>query len=319
MRSRLLLYWLLTSAVPMFGIVLILTGPDSTRLRLGALAAVVLALAVGVFANILLARALGTPLRALVDAVHVVGRGDLTVSVPVSDPGEIGLLQNGINEMVAGLRERDRVQDLFGRHVGPAVAAAALRDGVTLAGETRDVVALFVDITGSTALTRKVEPKAFVQMLNRFFEVVVSEVESHGGLVNKFEGDAALCVFGAPVGLIDAPTAALSAARQIRDRVRAANEMSIGIGVAAGPVVAGQIGSSSRLEYTVIGDAVNEAARLTDLAKGLPGCLVASDAVLRAASPVERECWHAAGRSRFAAGTSPRRSGRPELHRAAVG
>ena len=114
-------------------------------------------------------------------------------------------------------------------------------------------------------------------MLNRFFEVVVSEVESHGGLVNKFEGDAALCVFGAPVSLIDAPTAALIAARQIRDRVVAAGEVSIGIGVAAGPVVAGQIGSSSRLEYTVIGDAVNEAARLTDLAKGLPGCLVASE------------------------------------------
>ena len=294
-RSRLLLYWLLTSAVPLIGIVLILTGPDSTRLRVGALAAVLLSLAVGVFANILLARALGNPLRSMVDAVHAVGRGDLTVSVTVADSGEIGLLESGINDMVAGLRERDRVQDLFGRHVGPAVAAEALRSGVTLSGETRDVVALFVDITGSTALTRRVKPSEFVGMLNRFFEVVVSEVESHGGLVNKFEGDAALCVFGAPVSLIDAPTAALIAARRIRDRVVAAGEVSIGIGVAAGPVVAGQIGSSSRLEYTVIGDAVNEAARLTDLAKGLPGCLVASEAVLRAASPVEREKWHTAG------------------------
>jgi adenylate cyclase len=197
--------------------------------------------------------------------------------------------------MLTGLREREHIRDLFGRHVGPAVAEQALRSGVTMSGESRDVVALFVDITGSTALTRTREPAEFVAMLNRFFQVVVDAVERRGGLVNKFEGDAALCVFGAPVELADPADRALEAAREIRDAVRAAGEVQVGIGVAAGPVVAGQIGSSSRLEYTVVGDAVNEAARLTDLAKGMPGGVLASSAVLARCGEDERGHWQEAG------------------------
>jgi adenylate cyclase len=171
------------------------------------------------------------------------------------------------------------------------VAQQAISGGVTLGGEARDVVALFVDITGSTRLTREREPVEFVAMLNRFFEVVVEEVESNGGLLNKFEGDAALCIFGAPVELPEPATAALQTARAIRDRVAAMGELEIGIGVAAGPVIAGQIGTASRLEYTIIGDAVNEAARLTDLAKRIEGRILASAVVIEAASPDERANW----------------------------
>jgi adenylate cyclase len=193
--------------------------------------------------------------------------------------------------MVEGLRERERIQDLFGRHVGPAVAAEAISSGVTLRGEARDVVALFVDIAGSTRLTRETDPVEFVDMLNRFFAVVVGEVETHGGLLNKFEGDGALCVFGAPAPLDDCATAALRAARGIRDRVNEMGELTIGIGVAAGRVIAGQIGTASRLEYTVIGDAVNEAARLTDLAKRVEGGILASEETVLAASEDEQQNW----------------------------
>jgi adenylate cyclase len=193
--------------------------------------------------------------------------------------------------MVDGLRERERIQDLFGRHVGSAVAAEAISGGITLRGEARDVVALFVDITGSTKLTRVTDPVEFVDMLNRFFSVVVEEVEANDGLLNKFEGDAALCVFGAPSHLDDPATAALRAARAIRDRVAEMGELEIGIGVASGPVVAGQIGAASRLEYTIIGDAVNEAARLTDLAKRVDGNILASEAAVEAAAADEREHW----------------------------
>jgi adenylate cyclase len=213
----------------------------------------------------------------------------------VDDAGEIGLVQNGFNDMVAGLRERDRISDLFGRHVGSSVAEVAMRSGVTLSGELREVVALFVDITGSTERSRSTDPGEFVAMLNRFFDVVVDEVESNGGLLNKFEGDAALCVFGAPVELIDAGSAALRAARRIRDRVVAMGEVEVGIGVAAGEVVAGQVGTHSRLEYTVIGDPVNEAARLTDLAKDRRQNLLASQAVIDRAGPAETACWEPAG------------------------
>ena len=292
--TRLLLTWSLAVGVPLLGVLTLLYDGEETR-REGVAVLVVVALVVGALSTALLGRTLGEPLRAMRRAVERVGAGDLSTPVVVDDAGEIGLLQSGFNQMLEGLQERDRISDLFGRHVGPAVAREALRTGVTLGRERREVVALFVDITGSTALARSVSPEELVALLNRFFTVVVDAVEAHGGLVNKFEGDAALCVFGAPVPLDDAATAALAAAREIRDAVLAAGELDVGIGVSAGEVVAGQVGARSRLEYTVIGDAVNEAARLTDLAKGAPGRLLASAAAVRAASAGEQEHWHEYG------------------------
>jgi adenylate cyclase len=110
--------------------------------------------------------------------------------------------------------------------------------------------------------------------------------------VNKFEGDAALAVFGAPVPIDDAPTSALSAARELASRLREEVELDAGIGVSAGTVVAGNIGEVRRFEYTVIGDPVNEAARLTELAKEEPGRVLASSRILDEASEGERQLWH---------------------------
>jgi adenylate cyclase len=291
-RWRLLLIWVLTTGTPIVGLVLILTAPRGKThvLAVGVVIAMI-TLLLGGFSTALAARSIGAPLRSMVDALHRVGQGNLDVAVQIEDAGEIGLLQSGFNEMVAGLRERERIQDLFGRHVGSAVAAEAISGGVTLRGEARDVVALFVDITASTKLARETDPVEFVDMLNRFFAVVVEEVEANGGLLNKFEGDAALCVFGAPAPLDDCPTAALRAARAIRDRVAEMGELSIGIGVAAGRAIAGQIGTATRLEYTVIGDAVNEAARLTELAKRVDGHILASDVTVHGASEEEQQHW----------------------------
>jgi class 3 adenylate cyclase len=209
----------------------------------------------------------------------------------VDDAGEIGLLQEGVNSMAAGLAERERLRDLFGRHVGTTVAQQALESGVSLGGELRTVAALFVDIAGSTSLVRRTGPEEMVGLLNRFFAIVVATVEADGGLVNKFEGDAALCVFGAPTDHPDPAGAALRSARRICDAVRAAGEVDVGVGVACGPAWAGQVGTASRLEYTVIGDPVNEAARLTELAKQQPGRAVASEATVQAAPPDERRHW----------------------------
>jgi adenylate cyclase len=171
------------------------------------------------------------------------------------------------------------------------VAQEALRTGVSLGGELRTAAALFVDIVGSTSLVRRTGPEEMVGLLNRFFEVVVDTVEAEGGLVNKFEGDAALCVFGAPADHPDPAGAALRAARRICAGVRAAGELDVGVGVACGQVWAGQVGAATRLEYTVIGDPVNEAARLTEVAKSQPGRAVASDATVQAADPAERAHW----------------------------
>jgi adenylate cyclase len=133
-------------------------------------------------------------------------------------------------------------------------------------------------------------------MLNAFFGVVVAVVQDHDGWVNKFEGDAALCVFGAPLAIDDAEGAALAAGRELRDRlITELPDLPAGIGISAGPIVAGNIGAEERFEYTVIGDAVNEAARLTELAKHRQGRLLASEAVLARAHSGEVARWRLEG------------------------
>jgi adenylate cyclase len=261
--------------------------------------AIVIIGAVGVLTGLvtigITSHSVADPLSSLREAVGQVERGELDVSVRVDDASEVGLLQAGFNRMVDGLRERDRLRDLFGRHVGEQVAAEALERGeVELGGETREAAVLFVDLIGSTALATRWEPQAVVAELNAFFAIVVDCVSLHGGWVNKFEGDAALCVFGAPTAHPDAAGAALMTARELRKRLdRQLPDLDAAIGVSAGTVVAGNVGAAERYEYTVIGDPVNEASRLTDLAKTSPGRLLASDAALERAGERERERWTA--------------------------
>jgi adenylate cyclase len=234
----------------------------------------------------------GEPLCELTDALAEVEKGDLSVAVTVDDAGEIGQLQAGLNSMVQGLREREQLRDLFGRHVGEDVARLALQQGVALGGEEREVAALFVDIIGSTRMATERTPAEVVAALNRFFEVVVAVVADHGGLVNKFEGDAALCIFGAPLELPDPAGSALAAARTMATRLRAdVPDLDAGIGVSHGVVIAGNIGSTERLEYTVIGDPVNEAARLTEQAKERPERVVASQRIVDRADADEGSRW----------------------------
>jgi adenylate cyclase len=240
------------------------------------------------------ARSLADPLREMRTAVSRVQQGHLDVTVAVNDGGEVGMLQAGFNQMVAGLRERNALQDLFGRHVGEDVARQALRQGVVLGGERREVGVLFVDILGSTALSQTHSPDRVVDLLNQFFAAIIKVVAAEGGWVNKFEGDGALCVFGAPNSLDDYAVRALRAARTIRREVLALAavhpELDAAVGVSAGPVVAGNIGAEQRYEYTVIGTPVNEAARLTDEAKHrLSRVLASEDAVARAGG--EASSW----------------------------
>jgi adenylate cyclase len=214
------------------------------------------------------------------------------VEVEVYDGSELGLLQAGLNRMVEGLRERERLRDLFGRQVGEDVARQALERGITLGGEEREVAVLFVDLVGSTKLAHDRPPTEVVDLLNDFFRVVVDAVDREGGTVNKFVGDAALCVFGAPLDHDDAAGAALRAARTLRRRLTVELPgCEAGIGVSAGTAVAGNIGTAQRYEYTVIGDPVNEASRLTELAKGTPARVLASEEAVRRAAGDEEQAW----------------------------
>jgi adenylate cyclase len=295
--ARQLLTWALGTGVPILG--LVVSGifgaveTDTTRLSL-AITMIALggtALAVGLWATFLGARAVADPVRSVRQGLQRVTEGDLDVEIPVYDGSEVGLLQDGFNRMVEGLRERERLRDVFGRHVGTAVAAEAVSNS-RLGGEVREVAVLFVDIVASTRLAADNPPATVVDVLNRFFGVVVATVDEHGGWINKFQGDAALAVFGAPGACDDPAGCALAAGRDLARRLAAeVPDCRAGIGVAFGPVVAGNIGAEERFEYTVIGDPVNEAARLTELAKDVPGGLVVSDSAVRAAGAEEAGRW----------------------------
>lgn len=295
---RTLLAWLFGSGVIVLGIgltgltALVLDeGVTVRRLAITMLVLGGIAFVHGGFTIWLAAKAGSDPVRTLREGVTRVGRGELDVEVPIYDGTELGVLQAGFNEMVLGLRERERIRDLFGRHVGDDVAQVALEHGVRLGGEVREVAVLFVDIVGSTTLATERPPEEVVTLLNRFFDVVIDVVDGHGGLVNKFEGDAALAIFGAPVELDDKEAAALRAARTIGRRLEEeVPELRAGIGVSAGTAVAGNVGAARRYEYTVIGDPVNEAARLTEVAKSVPGLVVAHAGMLARAG-AEADAW----------------------------
>lgn len=296
MGIKMVLAWVLGSGVLMLGIVV--AGLTSlwlgreTSVQQAAITMVVLgsvSLVVGGSMAIIAAKAVSDPIRAVRQSVSRVRHGDLEAEVPIYDGTEVGILQAGFNEMLQGLRERETIRDLFGRHVGDDVARAALEGGVRLGGEVRDVAVLFVDIVGSTTLAAQRPPEEVVAVLNRFFEVVIDVVHAEGGLVNKFEGDAALVIFGAPVPLEDKHAHALRAGRVLGQRLATEiPEIQAGIGVSGGEAVAGNVGAAERYEYTVIGDPVNEAARLTELAKGVPGLVVANARMLALAGEEAR-------------------------------
>ncbi len=290
-RPRLLLSWLLGGGVPLLLVGSLLLDSGSARVdfpsfqRVG-LTFVAAGLLAGTVITSRVARSVAEPLGSVREAMDSVRRGRFDVSVEVDDATEVGLLQVGFNHMVTGLRERERLRDLFGRHVGTDVAAQAFERGVELGGEIRDASVLFVDLVGSTGLAATRPPQEVVALLNDFFTAVVEATGGEGGWVDKFEGDAALCVFGAPAEQTDHAARALGAARDLASRLAelraAVPELDAGIGVSSGRVVAGNVGTEERYEYTVIGDPVNEAARLSDEAKTRPGRVLAAERTVHA-------------------------------------
>lgn len=315
--TRSLVTWMLGTGVPATGALVMAVSSlvldvESHALARAIVALMITTLVVGFGSTLLIARSIAGPLERLRDALDELDHGNLDVHLPVTDVSEVGYAQAGFNRAVAGLRERERVRDLFGRHVGEDVARQAIDEHVELGGEEREAAALFVDIVGSTTMAVEYAATEVVDRLNEFFGVVVQVVTDHGGFVNKFEGDAALCVFGAPLADADPAGGALKAARVLQARLVAElPHIPAGIGVSAGTVVAGNVGAADRFEYTVIGDAVNEAARLTELAKDRPGRVAASEAALRRASAEEQEQWTLEDEVVLRGRTTPTRVARP--------
>ena len=300
-RARLLIMWAVTTALPGIAIASLLVMRSNgwiisknTPVELALLVLALVAVVLGLRAMILVSISISDPLRQVVEAMAEVERGKLDMTLDVYEWSEIGRLQSGFNRMVAGLREREQLRDLFGRHVGEEVVRRAIDANESLSGDERNAAILFIDLVGSTQLAATHEPHEVATVLNEFFRMVVAHVDDNHGLVNKFQGDAVLAVFGAPLRTDDPASAALATARSLGAELSTL-PVDFGIGVSAGPVFAGNIGAENRYEYTVVGDAVNEAARLADLAKDFDERVLCSGAAIKQAAEAERSHWAAHG------------------------
>lgn len=299
--GRIMTVWMLGAGIPIMGIALsavfalILRNLTLTQFTVAVLLSCLAALVFGFTLMWVAVWITTTPIRVVRAALKRVEEGDLDTTLVVFDGTELGQLQRGFNSMVHGLREREKVRDLFSRHVGREVAEAAeaaTTGEMTLGGEERDVAVLFIDIIGSTMLVSGLAAWEVVALLNRFFAVIVDEVEMRHGLLNKFQGDGCLVVFGAPNDLEHPEDAALETARAVSIRLALeVPEVEAAIAVTAGDVVAGNVGARERFEYNIIGEPVNEAARLCELAKTAPGRLIASADAVRGASEAEQAHW----------------------------
>lgn len=245
---------------------------------------------------IIVARSISRPLQQLAGATRLVARGDYTQRTAIDQVDELGQLADAFNQMTAGLAERDRVRNLLGKVVSPEIATQLLQSDLKLGGEEREVTILFADLRDFTSLSERLAPAEVLTLLNRYLDRMSAIIEHHGGVIDKYIGDAIMALFGAPMAVPDAPARAVAAARDMARALETLNAelraegqppLAFGIGINTARVVAGNMGSKSRLNYTVIGDGVNLASRLEGLTKdpayGTP--IIVSEATLAAMSP----------------------------------
>jgi class 3 adenylate cyclase len=244
------------------------------RLVWGAVVAGGFGVALGVVVALALARGLARPVAAMSEAAQRVGGGDYAVRVPVTRHDELGRLAERFNDMAHGLALRDKYRGLLDLVADPHIAEEMIGGASTLGGVTTPVAVIFCDIRGFTPLSNRLTAPQVVELLNEHMTALTEVVYRHGGVVDKFVGDLIMAVFGAPrPGADDALRAARCAFEMVRERERinrtAKEPIQIGVGVAYGDAVAGCMGSQQRLNYTVLGDRVNLAARLCSMAPAM--------------------------------------------------
>lgn len=236
-----------------------------------------LALALGAIGAAILAGMMVGPITALVHGVRSIGAGNLEQHIDLQRNDELGLLTDAFNDMAASLRDKAFIKSSFERYVSKPLAEQILhkRAELRLGGEVREVTILFSDIRRFTSLAEKLPPEQVVEMLNNYFTRMIDVVNRHEGMVDKLMGDSVMALFGAPISLGNDPLRAIHCALEMQQegtRFNFAQEaeglpsLPMGIGINTGPVVAGNIGSSTKMEYTVIGDEVNIAARMQGIA-----------------------------------------------------
>ena len=265
---QLLLFFSLVLGIPVFNLMLdvrvwvLHPGPFASVFwsdLISILTAIVLAVVV-------FTRKITKPIGFLEKAMDQVVAGDLGLSVPVLGNDEIGRLTIHFNHMLEGLREREFLHDTFGKYLSPELAKEILAKGGAIRPENREVTVLFTDIENYTTLSENFPPSEVVKMLDEYFSGIIGIVSRHLGAVNKFMGDAVMVLFNAPIDDPDhafhAVEAGLEIDRLCREGSFSGRKLITRIGINTGTVVAGNIGSANRMEYTVIGDVVNVAQRL---------------------------------------------------------
>jgi adenylate cyclase len=217
------------------------------------------------------------PIKRLVEAAQRIAAGDFKINLKAHGKDEIAQLSGAFNEMAKGLEERDRVKETFNKFHNKEIAEKLLSGEVKLGGERKEATVFFSDVRGFTAMSEQMEPEQVVEMLNEYMTRMVSVVRSHHGIVDKYVGDAIMALWGIPIGGGENDTYnAVRAALLMREELAKLNELRIsrgqnplliGMGLNTGPVIAGNIGSQEKMEYTVIGDTVNLASRIESMTK----------------------------------------------------
>lgn len=227
------------------------------------------------------------PVSALVRRMKAVAAGDFTCKTSVLYADELGQLKGHFNQMLDGLVERDHIKDTFGRYVSMEIAEKIMKSGkVNLAGEEIQATVLFSDIRGFTPLSEKLPPAELIRFLNEYFGYVTGPIAANKGVINKFIGDAVMAIFSPVFGVEDHRAAAVRAALGMRAALKEFNalgrypEVAFGVGVHSGGLVAGNVGTEARLEYTVLGDTVNVASRIESQTKTAATEILLSEAVV---------------------------------------
>jgi adenylate cyclase len=233
---------------------------------------------VGILLSLGLSMYFSRPIRKLGEITKALGMGAFNCRIDVNRNDEFGDLAYAFNRMAEDLELKEKIKDSFGRYVAPEIVDMIISnpDKLWMKGSKVEATVLFVDIRGFTTISENKDPEAVVELLNDYLTRVTDTVIKYGGHINKFVGDEVMAVFGAPIRNPSHAASAVKAALHIQDQMAALNRtkllgettIGVGVGVNSGEMLAGNLGSERRMEYTVIGDNVNVASRLTSLAKG---------------------------------------------------
>jgi adenylate cyclase len=258
-------------------------GGGGAALGLDVLVAVAVATTVSLELTVLFSKSILRPIADLQRATQAVREGRYDVSVPVTTGDELGELAASFNQMLAGLAERERLREAFGTYLDKSVAEFILSEGFSEDGVETEVSVLVCDVRDFTAFARQANAKEVVARLNELFEIIVPIITRHGGHIDKFVGDGLLAVFGAPESYTDHADRAVRAACEIAARVNSDDGLGlrVGVGVNTGLVVAGSIGGAGRLNFSVIGDAVNVAARVEAATREIDEEVLITEATMR--------------------------------------